>query len=81
MKTSDSTLKRVIASTLGVGVFLVAAIGVAIPPQIGAQDEPASRCGGPVEPKCATVEACRGIFWWKKCVTRSIYFPEEGGEF
>ena len=38
-------------------------------------EEESPRCGGPTPPKCATIKSCKGILWWKKCATRSIYFP------
>jgi len=75
MKTK---LARMICSA-----FVVAGLALALSDSTGfgsglgaqppAEEE---RCGGSQLPKCATIEACKGILWWKKCVKRSIYFPD-----
>ncbi len=69
---------RWLGSAFVVAGLVLAAADIASP-GAGAQSPPPpeedDRCGGMHLPKCATMRACKGILWWKKCVTRSIYFP------
>lgn len=64
---------RVVTTSAGiVGVLAVAGLEAVAP--TGVQAQQALRCLGDSEPVCATLKSCRGLWWFKQCVERSLYW-------